>query len=91
MEKPTERKTAEENNGAMLFLRSDKASDFRLGLNQYEWSCVHTWMKEYAKQEAEIKAQEFKEELKQFLYDEITERRDYSASKMCEIIIEKLK
>ena len=29
-----------------------------------------------------------KEQIIQFLYDEITERRDYSASKMCEVIIE---
>ena len=29
-----------------------------------------------------------KEQILQFLYDEITERRDYSASKMCEKVIE---
>lgn len=32
--------------------------------------------------------EETKEEILQFLYSEITERRDYSASKMCEVIIE---
>ena len=28
------------------------------------------------------------EQILQFLYSEITERRDYSASKMCEVVIE---
>ncbi len=28
------------------------------------------------------------ERIKQFLYSEICERRDYSASKMCEVVIE---
>lgn len=51
----------------------------------------HRAMREYAQQERDRKLREFKEELKQFLYNEITERRPYSASKMCEIIIEKLK
>jgi hypothetical protein len=32
-----------------------------------------------------------KEQILQFLYDEITERRDYSASKMCEKVIEFIK
>ncbi len=28
--------------------------------------------------------------LEQFIYNEITERRDYNASKMCEVILEKM-
>lgn len=30
------------------------------------------------------------EDLKQFIYSEITERRDYTASKMCEVILEEI-
>ena len=48
-------------------------------------------MKLYAQQESERAVLEFKSELKDFLHEEITERRNFSASKMCEIIIEKLK
>ena len=32
--------------------------------------------------------EETKEQILDFLYSEITERRDYSASKMCEVVIE---
>ena len=42
--------------------------------------CVSETFKEGAKWQ--------KEQILQFLYNEITERRDYSASKMCEKIIE---
>lgn len=35
-------------------------------------------------------AEKIKQLIKDFLYEEITERRDYSASKMCEVIISKL-
>ena len=72
-------KTAEELLGILLiteFLSNDVALEA---------------MEIYAKQESEKAVLEFKSELKDFLYEEITERRNYSASKMCEIIIEKLK
>lgn len=86
-------KTAEEIISPFVYGNYDNPDDAS-GLPEGDYieesKCLEA-MEIYAKQESDRKVMEFKDELKQFLYSEITERRDYSASKMCEIIIEKLK